>query len=59
VVRVDDEDNAEEVGRITRTTNDTFPYVLTDAQQRRLFITARGDVYDRQGQRVAKLHDPS
>jgi hypothetical protein len=59
VVRVDDEDNAEEVGRITRTTNDTFPYVLTDTQQRRLFITARGDVYDRQGERVAKLHDPS
>lgn len=59
VVRVDDEDNAEEVGRITRTTSDTFPYVLTDSQQRRLFITARGDVYDKQGQRVAKLHDPS
>lgn len=59
VVRVDDEDNAEEVGRITRTTDDTFPYVLTDSQQRRLFITARGDVYDKQGQRVAKLHDPS
>ena len=59
VVRVDDEDNAEVVGRVTRTANDTFPYVLTDGQQRRLFITARGDVYDREGQRVAKLHDPS
>ncbi|MBF9221065.1 M48 family metalloprotease [Hymenobacter ruricola] len=59
VVRVDDEDNAEEVGRITRTTSETFPYVLTDGQQRRLFITARGDVYDKQGQRVAKVHDPS
>jgi hypothetical protein len=57
VVRVDDEDNAEEVGRVTRTTSETFPYVLTDSQQRRLFITARGDVYDKQGQRVAKLHD--
>ncbi|OGX80800.1 hypothetical protein BEN47_05955 [Hymenobacter lapidarius] len=59
VVRVDDEDNAEVVGRITRTTNGTFPYVLTDSQQRRLFITPRGDVYDKEGQRVAKLHDPS
>ncbi|WP_210517758.1 M48 family metalloprotease [Hymenobacter terricola] len=57
VVRVDDEDNAEVVGRITRTTSDTFPFVLTDGQQRRLFITARGDVYDKAGQRVAKLHD--
>ena len=59
VVRVDDEDNAEVVGRVTRTANEAFPYVLTDGQQRRLFITPRGDVYDRQGQRVAKLHDPS
>ncbi|GAB3573703.1 M48 family metalloprotease [Hymenobacter daeguensis] len=59
VVRVDEDDNAEEVGRITRTTSTTFPYVLTDTQQRRLFITARGDVYDKAGQRVAKLHDPS
>lgn len=59
VVRVDEDDNAEEVGRITRTTNSTFPYVLTDSQQRRLFITAHGDVYDKAGQRVAKLHDPS
>ena len=59
VVRVDDEDNAEVVGHVTRTTNETFPYVLTDSQQHRLFITPRGDVYDKQGQRVAKLHDPS
>ncbi|WP_345121104.1 membrane-binding protein [Hymenobacter antarcticus] len=59
VVRVDEEDNAEEVGRVTRTTSSAFPFVLTDGQQRRLFITARGDVYDKAGQRVAKLHDPS
>ncbi|MDO7854220.1 membrane-binding protein [Hymenobacter convexus] len=57
VVRVDDEDNAEVVGRVSRTTSETFPYVLTDTQQRRLFITARGDVYDKAGQRVAKMHD--
>jgi hypothetical protein len=59
VVRVDEDDNAEEVGRLTRTSSTTFPYVLTDSQQRHLFITARGDVYDKAGQRVAKLHDPS
>ena len=59
VVRVDDDENAEVVGRITRTTSEAFPYVLTDGQQRRLFITAKGDVYDKAGQRVAKLHDPS
>jgi hypothetical protein len=57
VVRVDEEDNAEVVGRVTRTDSQAFPFVLTDAQQRRLFITARGDVYDKAGQRVAKLHD--
>ena len=39
------------------TNSQTFPFVLTDGQQRRLFITARGDVYDKAGQRVAKLHD--
>ena len=57
VVRVDEDDNAEVVGRVTRTTSETFPFVLTDGQQHRLFITARGDVYDKAGQRVAKLHD--
>ena len=57
VVRVDAEDNAEEVGRVTRTSSPAFPFVLTDGQQHRLFITARGDVYDKAGQRVAKLHD--
>jgi hypothetical protein len=57
VVRVDDEDNAEVVGRVSRTTSETFPYVLTDTQQRRLFITAGGDVYDKAGQRVAKMHE--
>ena len=59
VVRVDEDETAEVVGRITRTTSPTFPYVLTDTQQHKLFITPRGDVYDKEGQRVAKLHDPS
>ena len=57
VVRVDEDDNAEIVGHVTRTDSPAFPFVLTDSQQHRLFITGRGDVYDKAGQRVAKLHD--
>ncbi|MGI4883586.1 MAG: hypothetical protein ACRYFR_01345 [Janthinobacterium lividum] len=57
VVRVGADDTSEVVGHLTRTNSADFPYVLVDGQQRRLFITARGDVYDPQGQRVAKLHE--
>src|SRR6476661_7050604 len=57
VLRVDDDQTAEVVGRMVRTTSPAFPYVLTDDQQRRLFVTGRGDVYDKAGKRVAKLHD--
>ena len=59
VVRVAADETTEVVGHLTRTANADFPYVLVDARQHRLFITARGDVYDQQGQRVAKLHDPA
>jgi hypothetical protein len=48
---------AEVVGRLRRTGNAAFPYVLEDDQQRTLFVTPRGDVYNKAGQRVAKLHD--
>ncbi|MFD1872392.1 membrane-binding protein [Hymenobacter bucti] len=48
---------AEVVGRLRRTGNAAFPYVLEDRQQRPLFVTPRGDVYNKAGQRVAKLHD--
>jgi hypothetical protein len=48
---------AEVVGRLRRTGNAAFPYVLEDSQQRPLFVTPRGDVYNKAGQRVAKLHD--
>jgi hypothetical protein len=48
---------AEVVGRLRRTGNAAFPYVLEDGQQRPLFVTPRGDVYNKAGQRVAKLHD--
>jgi hypothetical protein len=58
VLRVnDDDDSAEVVGRLTRTSSPAFPFVLTDSQQRHLFVTERGDVYDKSGKRVAKLHD--
>ena len=49
--------SAEVVGRLRRTGNAAFPYVLEDSQQRALFVTPRGDVYNQAGQRVAKLHD--
>jgi len=49
--------DAEVVGRLRRTGNATFPFVLEDGQQRPLFVTPRGDVYNKEGQRVAKLHD--
>ena len=48
---------AEVVGRLRRTGNAAFPYVLEDSQQRPLFVTPRGDVYNKAGRRVAKLHD--
>ncbi len=59
VVRVAADETTEVVGHLTHTASPDFPYVLVDSQQHRLFITARGDVYDQQGQRVATLHDPS
>ncbi|MDJ0367012.1 membrane-binding protein [Hymenobacter sp. H14-R3] len=49
--------DAQVVGRLRRTGNAAFPFVLEDSQQHSLFVTPRGDVYDREGQRVAKLYD--
>lgn len=66
VVRLADESSADDdeavrdaevVGRLRRTGNAAFPFVLEDGQQRPLFVTPHGDVYDQAGQRVAKLHD--
>ncbi|WP_071891302.1 hypothetical protein [Hymenobacter sp. PAMC 26628] len=57
VVRVADDDTPVVVGHLTRTNSTDFPYVLVDGRQRRLFISARGDVYDPQGQCVATLHE--
>ncbi|WP_375417535.1 membrane-binding protein [uncultured Hymenobacter sp.] len=59
VVRLDEDSEepraAEVVGRVRRTSSPDFPFVLEDRQQRHLFITARGDVYNQAGQRVAKM----
>ena len=48
---------AEVVGRLHRTGDATFPFILEDSQQHKLFVTPRGDVYNQSGQRVAKLHE--
>jgi hypothetical protein len=67
VVRLADESSDEDggvrdaqvVGRLRRTGNAAFPFILEDGQQRPLYMTPRGDIYNKEGQRVAKLHDPS
>ncbi|OWP63146.1 membrane-binding protein [Hymenobacter amundsenii] len=54
-----DEQTAEVVGRLTRSESITYPYVLIDSQQRRLYISRSGDIFDTQGRQVALLTDPS
>ena len=49
--------DAQVVGHLRRTGNAAFPFMLEDGQQHALFVTPRGDVYNQEGQRVAKLHD--
>ncbi|WP_133272400.1 M48 family metalloprotease [Hymenobacter radiodurans] len=51
--------SAQVVGRLTRSGSRTFPYVLTDGQQRRLYVSANGGVYDTDGEQVGRLSDPS
>jgi len=48
---------AEVVGHLRRTGDASFPFILEDSQQHKLFVTPRGDVYNQGGQRVAKLHE--
>ncbi|MBD2716199.1 hypothetical protein KBK19_14250 [Microvirga sp. STR05] len=60
IVRLDQQERtAQVVGRLTRSDSAAFPYVLVDAQQRRLFVSAAGGVFDKNGQQVALLSDPS
>jgi len=60
VMRVDaGNGTAELVGRLTRSTSTSFPYVLVDGQERRLYVSASGGVFNTQGQQVGLLSDPS
>lgn len=60
VVRVDRTDRtAQVVGRLTRSESINFPYVLIDGQQRRLYVSRNGSIYNTSGQQVAMLSDPS
>ncbi|MBX0289210.1 membrane-binding protein [Hymenobacter sp. HSC-4F20] len=60
VVRVDRADRtAQVVGRLTRSESTAYPYVLVDGQQRRLYISRTGGIYDTNGRQVAMLSDPS
>jgi hypothetical protein len=51
--------SAEVVGKLSRSGSRAFPYVLTDGQQRRLYVSANGGVYDPDGEQVGRLSDPS
>ncbi|WP_141106400.1 M48 family metalloprotease [Hymenobacter gelipurpurascens] len=60
VVRVDpSERTAQVVGRLTRSESLSFPYVLIDSQQNRLYISKNGGIFDNTGRQVAMLSDPS
>ncbi|GAA4008528.1 hypothetical protein GCM10022408_20850 [Hymenobacter fastidiosus] len=60
VMKVDaDSGTAKLVGRLTRSSNTSFPYVLVDGQERHLYVSARGGVFNPQGQQVGLLSDPS
>ncbi|SHJ27431.1 hypothetical protein SAMN02745146_2713 [Hymenobacter daecheongensis DSM 21074] len=60
VMRVDADNGAPQlVGRLTRSASPEFPYVLIDGQQRRLYVSASGGVFNPQGQQVGLLSDPS
>ncbi|WP_375434328.1 membrane-binding protein [uncultured Hymenobacter sp.] len=60
VIRLDHEEHtAQVVGRITRSNNEDFPFILVDDQNRRLLIDAAGAVYDDNGRQVAMVSDPS
>ncbi|TGE24034.1 membrane-binding protein [Hymenobacter aquaticus] len=47
------------VGRVTRSNSASFPYILVDGQDRRLYISANGGVFNNRGQQVGLLSDPS
>lgn len=60
IVRVDQDDHtAAVVGRLARSGSEDFPFVLIDGQQRRLYVSAQGGIFNPQGQQIGRLTDPS
>ncbi|AYA36160.1 membrane-binding protein [Hymenobacter oligotrophus] len=60
VVRLDSQERtAAVVGRLTRSTSPDFPFVLVDVQQRMLYVSAQGGIFNPQGQQIGRLTDPS
>ncbi|MCC2546491.1 membrane-binding protein [Hymenobacter sp. BT175] len=51
--------NAEIVGRVKRSSNEDFPFVLVDGQDRHLYISSNGAVFNNRGKQVGMLTDPS
>jgi len=47
------------VGKLTRSNSRSFPYILVDGQERRLYVSAEGGVYNNQGEQVGQVSDPS
>lgn len=54
-----DSQEVQVVGKLTRSDSRSFPYVLVDGQDRHLYLSNNGGLYNEQGQRVGTLSDPS
>jgi len=50
---------AQVVGKLTRSNSRSFPFILVDGQERRLYVSAEGGVYNNQGEEVGQVSDPS
>lgn len=59
VIRVGNGNAPEVIGRLTRSDSHDFPFVLVDGQQRRLYVSDSGRIYNARGQQVGMVSDPS
>ncbi|WP_324677965.1 membrane-binding protein [Hymenobacter sp. GOD-10R] len=60
VVRLrQDSRTVQVVGKLTRSNSNSFPYILIDGQERRLYVSAEGGVYNNRGEEVGQVSDPS
>ncbi|WP_303312467.1 membrane-binding protein [Hymenobacter sp. BT730] len=59
VIRVGNDHTPEVIGRLTRSDSREFPFVLVDGQQRRLYVSDSGRIYNARGQQVGMVSDPS